>query len=60
MDTLADLTTARGIPNHIRLHSDPEFAARAIMERQCNFAVKPLVIESGHPLGNQQDGEWLH
>ncbi len=48
-ETLTELMTARGVPEHIRSDNGPEFTARAIREWLADAGAKTLYIEPGSP-----------
>ncbi len=49
---LADLMTARGVPDHIRSDNGPEFTAHAVREWVARVGAKTLFIEPGSPWEN--------
>ena len=52
IETLADLMTRRGVPDHIRSDNGPEFTAKAIREWLGKVGVRTLYIEPGSPWEN--------
>ena len=52
IETLAELMTARGVPEHIRSDNGPEFTAEAIREWLRRVGAKTLYIEPGSPWEN--------
>ena len=49
IESLADLMTARGVPEHIRSDNGPEFTAKAVREWLGKVGAKALYIEPGSP-----------
>ena len=47
IETLAELMTARGVPEHIRSDNGPEFTAKAVREWLGKVGAKTLYIEPG-------------
>ena len=52
IETLAELMTARGVPEHIRSDNGPEFTAQAVREWLGKVGAKTLYIEPGSPWEN--------
>ena len=52
IETLADLMTRRGVPDHIRSDNGPEFTAKAIREWLGKVGARTLYIEPGSPWEN--------
>ena len=52
IETLTELMTARGVPEHIRSDNGPEFTARAIRDWLADVGAKTLYIEPGSPWEN--------
>ena len=52
IETLADLMTAKGVPEHIRSDNGPEFTAKAVREWLGKVGGKTLYIEPGSPWEN--------
>lgn len=52
LDTLADLFSVRGVPNHIRSDNGPEFIAQAIQTWLARLDIEALYIEPGSPWEN--------
>ena len=52
IETLAELMTARGVPEHIRSDNGPEFTAKAVREWLGGVGAKTLYIEPGSPWEN--------
>jgi len=52
LERLSDLFVRRGVPDHIRSDSGPEFAAMRVREWLRRIGVKTLLIEPGSPWEN--------
>ena len=52
IETLADLMTGKGVPEHIRSDNGPEFTARAVREWLANVGAGARYIEPGSPWEN--------
>ena len=52
IETLAELMTSRGVPEHIRSDNGPEFTAKAVREWLGMVGAKTLYIEPGWPWEN--------
>ena len=52
IETLAQLMTDKGVPEHIRSDNGPEFTARAVREWLANVGARTLYIEPGSPWEN--------
>ena len=52
IETLAELMTARGVPEHIRSDNGPEFTVRAVREWLGRMGAKTPYISSGSPWEN--------
>ena len=52
IETLAQLMTNKGVPEHIRSDNGPEFTARAVREWLANVGARTLYIEPGSPWEN--------
>ena len=49
IETLAELFTRYGVPEHIRTDNGPAFCAKGVREWLGRLDVAPLFIESGSP-----------
>ena len=52
IETVAELMTAGGVPEHIRSDNGPEFTAKAVREWLGKVGAKTLYIEPGSPWEN--------
>ena len=52
IETLAELFTRKGLPEHIRSDNGPEFCAKAVREWLDRLNIGPLFIEPGSPREN--------
>lgn len=52
IETLTELMTSRGVPEHIRSDNGPEFTARAVWEWLGGVGAKTLYIKPGSPWEN--------
>ena len=52
IDTLAELSAMRGVPNAIRRGNGPEFVAKAIQNWLAKVGVQTLYIKPGSPWEN--------
>ena len=52
IETLADLMTGKGVPEHIHSDNGPEFTGRAVREWLANAGADTLYIEPGSPWEN--------
>ena len=52
IESLAELITDRGVPEHIRSDNGPEFTARAVREWLGEVGARTLYIEPGSPWEN--------
>ena len=52
IETLAQLMTAKGVPDHICSGNGPEFTARAVREWLAHVCARTLYIEPGMPWEN--------